>query len=276
MTVLAALSRALWTGVLAVGLGGCSSLPFFKDDAEPAEPREPEIALYEFEVDAPSERIRELLGEYLDLARFKKAPKADAISRPEIDRLAIAAPAQARALLETEGYFDAEVKVEQSPGVGDLPHIKLTVVPGPRVRVKSVELDSTEPLAPRTATRDEPWTDRLEKLRRTWRLKPGAPFRQPDWSGAKNASIGELRGDGYPTATWQSTRARIDATERTAALEATFAPGPLFHLGPIRVQGIHRYDELAVRRLATFAPGDVYNEKLLLDYQERLTKVGLF
>ena len=58
--------------------------------------------------------------------------------RPEIDRLAIAAPAQARALLETEGYFDAEVKVEQSPGAGDLPHIKLTVVPGPRVRVKSV------------------------------------------------------------------------------------------------------------------------------------------
>ena len=31
-----------------------------------------------------------------------------------------------------------------------------------------------------------------------------------------------------------------------------------------------------MRRLATFAPGDVYNEKLLLDYQERLTKIGLF
>jgi translocation and assembly module TamA len=262
--------------LLAVMLGGCSSLPFFKDDDAAAEPREPEIALYEFEVDAPSERIRDLLGEYLDLARFQKAPKADAISRPEIDRLAIAAPAQARALLETEGYFDADVKVEQSAGTGDLPHIKLTVVPGPRVRVKSVELESTEPLAPRTATREQPWTDRLDRLRQTWRLKPGAPFRQPDWSGAKNASLGDLRGDGYPTATWQSTRARIDASERTAALEATFAPGPLFRLGPIRVQGIHRYDELAVRRLATFAPGDVYSEKLLLDYQERLTKVGLF
>lgn len=276
MTLFAALHRALWAVVLAVGLGGCSSLPFFKDDADKEEAREPEIPLYEFEVDAPSERVRDLLAEYLDLARFQKAPKADAISRPEIDRLAIAAPAQARALLETEGYFDAEVKVEQSPGAGDLPHIKLTVVPGPRVRVKSVQLDSAEPLAPRTASREQPWTDRLERLRSTWRLKPGAPFRQADWSGAKNASIGDLRGDGYPTATWQSTHARIDATERTAALEATFAPGPLFRLGPIRVQGIHRYDELAVRRLATFGAGSVYSEKLLLDYQERLTKVGLF
>ena len=67
------------------------------------------------------------------------------------------------------------------------------------------------PLASRTPTRDEPWADRMEKLRQTWRLKPGQAFRQADWSAAKNATLGELRGDGYPTASWQSTRARIDA-----------------------------------------------------------------
>ena len=58
MTIVTALPRALWIGLLGMLLGGCSSLPFFKDEAEPAEPREPEIALYEFEVDAPSERVR--------------------------------------------------------------------------------------------------------------------------------------------------------------------------------------------------------------------------
>ena len=276
MTIVTALPRALWIGLLGVLLGGCSSLPFFKDDAEPTEPREPEIALYEFEVDAPSERVRDLLAEYMDLARFQKAPKADAISGPEIDRLAAVAPAQARVLLETEGYFDADVKIAQTVGASGLPHLKLTVVPGPRVRVQSIALDSAAPLAPRTPTRDEPWTDRMEKLRRTWRLKPGQPFRQGDWSGAKNATLAEVRGDGYPTAAWQSTGARIDATERTAALAATLAPGPLFHFGSVRIDGIHRYDEIAIRNLATFRPGDVYNEKLLLDYQERLTKIGLF
>jgi translocation and assembly module TamA len=276
MTIVTALPRALWIGLLGMLLGGCSSLPFFKDDAEPAEPREPEIALYEFEVDAPSERLSTLLLEYMDLARFQKAPKSDAISGPEIDRLALAAPAQARVLLETEGYFEADVKIEQTVGAAGLPHLKLTVVPGPRVRVQSVALDSTVPLAPRTPTREEPWTDRLEKLRKTWRLKPGQAFRQGDWSGAKNATLGELRGDGYPTATWQSTGARIDASERTAALTATLAPGELFHMGPVRIDGIHRYDEIAVRNLATFRPGDVYSDKVLLDYQERLSKIGLF
>ena len=123
MTIVTALPRALWIGLLGVLLGGCSSLPFFKDDAEPTEPREPEIAIYEFEVDAPSERLRDLLLEHMDLARFQKAPKADAISGPEIDRLAIAAPAQARVLLETEGYFDADVKIEQAPGAAGLPHL---------------------------------------------------------------------------------------------------------------------------------------------------------
>ena len=31
-----------------------------------------------------------------------------------------------------------------------------------------------------------------------------------------------------------------------------------------------------VRRLSTFAAGQPYNEKLLLDYQERIQKLGLF
>jgi translocation and assembly module TamA len=278
MTWVTAPLRALCIGCLAALLGGCANLPFFgdKDEANAAEPREPEIELYELEVDAPTEALRTLMLQYLDLARFQKAPKSEAISGPEIDRLAIAAPAQARALLETEGYFDADVKTERTAGAAGLPHIKLTVVPGHRVRVTSVAIDSTVPLAPRKPTREQPWADRLERLRGTWSLKPRQPFRQPDWAGAKNATIGELRADGYPTAAWKETHARIDATERTAALELTFEPGPLFHLGPIRVEGISRYDEIAVQRLATFAPGDVYNEKLLLDYQERLTKIGLF
>ena len=278
MTFCTAPLKALWLPVLAALLGGCSTLPFFahKEDEGSAAPREPEVALYEFEVDAPSDRLRTLLLEYMDLARFQKAPESEAISGPELDRLAIAAPAQARALLETEGYFDAEVKIEKDAGNAGLPHLKLSVVPGPRVRVQSVAIESTAPLAPRTPTRDQPWTDRLEKLRRTWLLRPGQPFRQADWSSAKNATLGELRADGYATAALQETHARIDATARTAALEVTIESGPLFRLGPIRIEGVSRYDETAVQRLATFFRGDAYNEKLLLDYQERLAKVGLF
>jgi len=270
--------RALGVVVLMACLGGCSSLPFVskKDDAEgSAAPREPEVALYEFEVEAPAP-LRLLLLDYLDVARFQKAPKSEAIAGPELDRLAAAAPAQARTLLETEGYFDATVKIAQVPGTNGLPRITMTVVPGPRVTVSSVSLDTASTLAPRTPTREEPWTDRLDRLRKTWALPPGQPFRQPAWSSAKNAALGELRADGYPTAAWQSTHAAVDAVAGSAALALTVESGPLYRLGPIRIEGVHRYDEATVRRLATFFRGDAYSEKLLLDYQERLVKVGLF
>jgi translocation and assembly module TamA len=278
MTLATAPVRALAVVGAALLLSACSSLPFFshKDDADPsAKPHEPEVKLYDLEVQAPSP-LRTLLLQYLDLARFQNAPKSDAISGPELDRLAAAAPAQARTLLETEGYFDAQVRIAQSSGADGLPRLVLSVAPGPRVVVKRVSIAASAPLAPRTATRDEPWADRLEKLRQTWTLKPGQPFRQPAWTSAKNNALGELRADGYPTAGWAETHATIDAGAGSAALALTVEGGPLYRLGPIRVEGTSRYDEAVVRRLATFFGGDVYTEKTLLDYQERLAKVGLF
>ncbi len=261
-------------------LAGCSSLPFFGADADADPARragtaEPQAALYELEVRAPGP-LRTLLTDYLDLARFQNAPASEAITPPELERLAAAAPAQARTLLETEGYFDADVKVTRSVGAGGLARIEIDVVPGPRVIVRSVAIDSTVPLAARAPTRDEPWRDRLDKLRAIWSLRAGEPFRQPAWNSAKNAALGTLRGDGYPRAEWSATKARIDAVEQSAALAVTVEPGPLFHIGAIRVEGTHRYDEAAIRRLAALPPGTEYSEKRLLDFQERILKLGLF
>ena len=164
----------------------------------------------------------------------------------------------------------------KSDGAAGLPRIEVDVVPGPRVVVRSVAIDSTAPLAPRKPTRDEPWRDRLDKLRAIWSLREGEPFRQPEWNSAKNAALGALRGDGYPRAEWQSTKASIDAVEQSAALSVTVEPGPLFHIGPIRIEGTHRYDEAAIRRVASLPPGTEYSEKQLLDFQERILKLSLF
>ena len=264
--------------VLAALLGGCSSLPFFgkKDDANATQPvGEPLVEQYAFEVEAP-DPLKTLMTDFLDLSRFQKVPKSDAAVGRELDRLIAAAPAQAKQLLETQGYFDAEVTVAQSAGQNGLPKIVLTVEPGPRVIVESLAIDSTAPLASRKPTREDSETSRLDVMRRDWKLKPGEPFTQSAWSSSKTAALGELRTGGYPKADWQATHAKIDATDRTAALSVTVDSGPLYRIGPIRVNGINRYDEVAVRRLAGFNEGDVYTQKALLDYQERLLKVGLF
>ncbi|HEX2539957.1 MAG TPA: BamA/TamA family outer membrane protein [Caldimonas sp.] len=270
--------RALWCLLLTALMTGCTSLPFLNGKEEPEATQaaaEPEVPLYDFDVQAP-EPLRTLLLDYLDLSRFRSAPSTERITGAELDRLAAAAPAQARSLLETEGYFDAEVKIEQARTADGLARLTLSVVPGPRVVVKSVAIDSAGPLAPRKPTREEPWSDRIERIRQTWLLQPGQPFQQSAWSSAKNASLGAFRADGYPTAQWQSTQARIDAVAQAADLSLTLAPGPLFRLGPIVVEGVQRYDEDAVRRLAGFRRGIEYSEKLLLDYQDRIVRSGLF
>lgn len=235
---------------------------------------EPERAEYRFEVQAPG-KLEELLTTYLDLARFQSAPATERITDAELERLMRAAPAQARALLETEGYFNADVKVQRSDETG-VPLLRMTVDPGPRTLVKEVSLDVSGALDVAVQAHDTAAQDELEALREAWPLPAGAPFSQSAWSGAKNATMARLRAAGYASASWLRTNATVDAPTNTARLSVVADSGPLFRLGAIRIEGLERYDADAVRRLANFKPGTPYTEKLLLDFQERIQRIGLF
>ena len=250
-----------------------------------------ERAVYQLEVVAPS-ALRPLLTNYLDLSRFQNAPETEGITAAELDRLIAAAPAQARSLLETEGYFNAEVEVARvqsnatpadtsgaapSGMAGSaVPLLRIVVTPGPRAMVSELTLEATGELLAAVQARNPQAVAELATLRRQWPLQPGQPFRQPAWNDAKNTTLARLRAEGYPAATWSRTAAQVDALTHSVRLTAVADSGPLFRLGAIRVEGLQRYDEASVKRLATFGPGTVYSEKTLLDYQERLQKAGLF
>jgi translocation and assembly module TamA len=280
MMLRALLHAARWLP-LAAALGGCAGLPFFgaKETAPgaPAEgpPAAPDVARYRFEVAAPAP-LDTLLRNYLDLARFETAPATDAITTSELDRLAAAAPAQARGLIETEGYFNPSIRVERSTDASGMPLLRLVVEPGPRATIAAVRLDANGPLAVAAQAGDATARDEIDALRRDWPLKPGQPFRQAAWNDAKNATLAQLRAQGYPAATWAGTSAQIDAESNRVQLAVAADSGPLFRLGAIEVEGIERYDADAVRRLAPFHAGDRYSEKQLLDFQERIVKAGLF
>ncbi len=254
---------------LAVGLlAGCSSLPFLKPerDATATPAAAPLVAAYRLEVDAP-EPLRKLLTDYLDLARFQSTPATDRINAAELERLMRAAPAQARELLETEGYFNALVTVAPLAGTAELPLVRVIVDPGDQVRVGAVTITAEgQPIAPAA----------LETLRDVWPLRIGDPFRQRDWSAAKNATLARAHGDGYAAATWRSTKARVDAPQQRAELALELDSGPLYRVGALRIEGLQRYHEETVQRLSNFVPGTPYSEKLLFDFQERLQKLGLF
>jgi len=128
------------------------------------------VAAFEFDVQAP-ERLRKLLLNHLDLARFQTAPAAEGITTSELDRLIRAAPAQARALLETEGYFNATVEVDRVPNAGSLPKLTMTVATGPGTTVAAVELNATGALDAASRSGDPAAIEALGQWRRQWPLR---------------------------------------------------------------------------------------------------------
>ena len=262
----------------AVALAGCAALQ--RPTAEPVESARPTAAAadddagaaYDLTIDVPAP-LRELLETHLDLARFQ-GNEAASITALELRRLVAATPAQARALLETQGYFAAQVTALREAGTP--PVIRVTVEPGPRTTIERVTLEAQGELGVAVEAGDPEALRRLDALRRDWPLAAGEPFTQSAWAAAKNASLAQLRADGYPAATWSGTGAEVDPATQRARIFVVADSGPLFRLGELRIEGLGRYRESVVRDLAGFAPGTVYSESLLADFQERLRKAGLF
>jgi translocation and assembly module TamA len=279
---------ALLFTLLMVMQAGCAGLrePVAADDKEPATP--PSAAagdggaaapaassatLYTLEVRAP-DALRRLLETHLDLARFQKVADPGDITRSEVDRLIAAAPAQVRELLQTEGYFVAEVRATRVDG--SPPRVLIEVEPGPRVTVGRVDVVTQGELQLAVDAGDRAAQEVHHALRESWLLKPGEPFTQAAWTNAKNRALALLRAEGYPLASWSGTSARIDTRADSASLYVIADSGPLFHLGELRVEGLERYDAGVVRNLSPFQRGDVYKERTIDDFQERLQKAGLF
>jgi hypothetical protein len=91
--------RCLAALLFACVLAGCAAL---RPAASDPTPLPPQVVV---QIDAP-EALQKLLDTHLDLARLVRVASGDVnepISEPELRRLENATPAQARALLATEG-----------------------------------------------------------------------------------------------------------------------------------------------------------------------------
>jgi translocation and assembly module TamA len=251
--------------------------------------------LPQLRIEAPSD-LRALLERHLDLARAisdqqaardaarptpdkgsaraADAPAAD-IGSVEWSRLIAGAPAQARTLLQTEGYFAALAYVEREDT-----QVRLVVRPGPIARVDKLVIDIQGELADALSNRDGAARRVHGDLMAQWPLQQGAAFSNPAWSSAKNTAIARLRAEGYAAATWSGTSAEVITGEQPSVnIFAVVDSGPLFRTAAtdaIEVQGMVHHDEGRVRALAGLSPGDPLTEARLLDYQERLLRTGLY
>jgi translocation and assembly module TamA len=256
------------TSLLAIALlGACSALPIpaLKDPGPP-----PPILL---QIDAPP-ALRTLLERHLDLARLAQVRDDEALDETEWARLVAAAPAQVRELAQTEGYFDTQVRVERTPG--SPPRVRVSVQPGPQLRVAQLQLQMAGPLEERTTAGDATARALQRQLQDAGPLAAGGVFRDGDWRDTKIRLLTRLRAAGYASAAISASAADIDVPARSAALSVVIDSGPLYLAGPLKIDGLQHHDETTVRHLAGFGPGAPLTETRLLDYQDRLQKSGLF
>lgn len=247
--------------------------PPLRDDEAPGGPAAGPAVQYRLRVQAPS-GLDDLLERHLDLARFRGQPD---ITDLELGRLIAAAPAQARALLETEGYFAARVIARRdnvAPGEPAL--VVVEVQPGPRAVVGRLTLEIQGDLQEQSDAGDPHAAALVRSLEDQWPLRPGTAFTQSGWTSAKNAFLARLRADGYPAASYAGTVAQVDATTHEVRVFVVADSGPRFRIGPVRVEGVERTTPEAVLNLAPFERGEIFTEKMLLDYQERLQRSGLY
>jgi translocation and assembly module TamA len=261
-------------------LGGTGSVPA----AEPTStPRWRQPARWTLDIQAPDD-LKELLSSYLDLARLQRETlngQPLSITLAELRRLVASIPDQAQALLDAEGYFAAQVRVvveepDASAAASAPQRVRVLVTPGARATVRDTRFFFEGALDQLLQDEDPATIALRDRIQAAWGLAPGATFTQGAWSSSKNSTLAQLRADGFPLATWSGTSATVDAGQSSVRLLLVADSGPLFHFGEVEVRGLAYHSLGAVLNVAPFKPGERYQERMLLDWQERLQKLNLF
>ena len=220
------------------------------------------------EVEAPDE-LKPLLVQYLESARAARL--GEALDEAELARLRSVSEETARELLATEGYFSPQIDSSLTRVDNDWV-LRYVVTPGPRTRVRTLEIDFAGALADAGA----PGARLRARAERNFTLRPQMPFRQADWNAAKVALLGPLLTVRYPAAKLTASEARIDPAAQAADLKLTVDSGPAFFYGQPVISGNQRYPESTIRNLSPLKPGQPYRQQDLLDYQMALESSGYF
>jgi len=214
--------------------------------------------------------IKQLLTRHLELQRYQELTD---LNDDELDRLMNQAKEDARKLIGTLGYFSPSITIErQSTSAGTpWPVVRISVTPGEATRVQDIQISFTGAIASDAAAALQ-----REQIQTSWSLRAGSRFTQTDWDAAKQQALRQLTTQRYPAGRISSTRADIDPDTHQANLEITLDSGAAYRMGDLVIDGLTRYDEDLVRRLARITPGADYSQAELVDAQQRLADSGYF
>ena len=236
--------------------------------ATPTAPEEP--VAFDIAVRAPPEfnTLRELVEKHIELQRYRAVTDLD---DAELARLMALAEQNVRNLVGTLGYFSPVIRIAREQAVR--PVIAITITPGPSTTIGSVSISFSGDIA---ESLDAGSQDQRDAIRRGWLLPPGQRFTQNSWDDAKTQALRELVARRYPAGRLADSLADIDAPDQSANLSLKLDSGPLYRLGRLQVTGVSRYNPLLVQRLAQLKEGAVYDQRALIQAQQRIGASGYF
>jgi len=225
--------------------------------------------------------IRDLLERHLQLQRYRAVSD---LEDAELARLIELADSDVRNLLGTLGYFSPNVEISRRPI--DSPPLQPTQPTTPTTPTILIKVELGE--ATRTvqsdlrfkgdiATSPDPdAASQRDSIQLGWRLPTDQIFTQDSWDAAKTQALRQLVARRYPAGKISYSLADIDPPARAATLTLELDSGPLYRLGELKVSGLERYDPVLVPRLARLNPGDIYDQRKLVEAQQRLAGSGYF
>jgi translocation and assembly module TamA len=225
----------------------------------------PSYAAYKVEVNAPS-GLRSILTDHLDLVRYKTR---DDLSNEQVRFLIETVNDQVKSLLATEGYFSPTTTVDTTEQDNVIETISLSVTPGEQTKINEVDINITGPIQNEAA-------ENIADIKALWSLEKGQPFRQADWSTAKNQLLTKLQTDRYAAAKIATSRATIDPEATTADLMAEYNSGPAFTLGPLQITGLNRYPAKIIHNVNPLNVGESYTVPRLQALQRQIQNTAYF
>ena len=212
---------------------------------------------YPIEIKLDNEELRAMLEQYLPLIAYQRK---EALDKEQVGYLAEDAPTDAKKMLQTEGYFNAQITVSPQ-GEGWLVEVKA----GERTTIDNINVAILGDILEENNL-NEYYKNAFEG----WKLPVNAPFRQDDWSSSKTAVLSAVTRKKYPLAQFSQTQAVINPATKKADLLVNIESKQPIYFGDFLVEGNQRYPEKVILGLARFATGDPYDLDKLLDYQQAL------
>jgi translocation and assembly module TamA len=193
----------------------------------------------------------------LEEAKNKRANAA------QIDRRARADAELLTSLLQSQGYYDAEVE----PGIAleaDLVAVSLRATPGPRYTFETVDFPGLAEAGGEAGP-----------LREAFAVKPSDAVVAEKVIAAGVALKVALGEQGFATAAIGEQDIVVDHQKTTARLVLPVTPGPVAHFGAIRVSGSPPFSSRHVGRIARFRSGDKFEQSEVNDLRRALVATGL-